>query len=472
MTGVDETTRSARSVIGRAAAAVRRWRLAALVVAAAGLAGCAVAGSQFLDDNHGVGCRSASLGSYALPRSVLQIAVVETTVGGVKQRILDGPNVRAVADPRHVYCLDYLASPTSDDIVDVKKTNDGLLTLVATDIIDKSREIAVTLTRAAFTLATGLRTQTLGSDATRSVRFRYEVDPFDHADMAAMNERLSSLGFCLINPGWSFDPDRAGIDAYCDAPEKTVRHALPKWVAAQRRQGADGRGALLPTTPLAPKVSDARMLSGILYRPRLDHTLLVLEKRAHRSWDLTRRQPLLLENVSPILSVGVSRAFFSDRITILRFDNGVLGNVCIYKGSELEAAATVPFLVASALVALPATLIQVKINTAQDRERLAELETYLAELQTEMIAALAEDREPRLGSAPSTGSTGTLPAVFADAKFNEILKAAKLDGERKTAREKWRKQAFFSDKATDYYGCPAALTGPSVDPVAGFSNPK
>lgn len=468
-----ETTWSARLTRDGCAAPARRWRLAALLVAAAAaLSGCAVAGSQFLDETHAVACRSASLGSYALPRSVLQIAVVETTDGGGKKRILDGPNVRAVADPRHVYCLDYLASPTSDDIVDVKKTNGGLLTLVATDIIDRSREIAVTLTRAAFTLATGLRSQTLGSDTTRSVPFRYEVDPFDHADMAAMNERLSSLGFCLINPGWSFDPDRAGIDAYCDGPEKTVRHAPPKWVAAQRRQGAGRRGTLLPTTPLAPKVTDTRLLSGVLYRPRLDHTLLVLEKRAHRRWELTRRERLLLENVSPILSVGVSRAFFSDRITILRFDNGVLGNVCIYKGSELEAAATVPFLVASALVALPATLIQVKINTAQDRERLAELETYLADLQTEMIAALAEDREPRLGSAPTTGSASALPAAVADAKFNEILKAAKLDGERKTAREKWRKQAFFSDKATDYYGCPAALAGPSVDPVAGFSNPK
>lgn len=472
MTGCDRTTWSARSATGRAATAGHRWRLAALMAAAAGLAGCAVAGSQFVDATQAVGCRSASLGSYALPRSVLQIAVVETVVGGVKQRILDGPNVRAVADARHVYCLDYLASPTSDDIVDVKKTNEGLLTLVATDIIDKSREIAVTLTRAAFTLATGLRTQTLGSDGTRSVRFRYEVDPFDHADMAAMNGRLSSLGFCLINPGWSFDPDRAGIDAYCDGPEKTARHAPPKWVAAQRRQGADGRGAILPTTPLAPKVTDTKLLSGILYRPRLKHTLLVFEKRPHRSWEMTGRKPLLLENVSPILSVGVSRAFFSDRITILRFDNGVLGNVCIYKGSELEAAATVPFVVASALVALPATLIQVKINTVEDRERLARLEAHLAHLQSEMIAALAEDREPRLSSAPSLGAHEELPATVADAKFNEILKAAKLDGERKTAREKWRKQAFFSDKATDYYGCPAALAGPSVVPVAGFSNPK
>lgn len=287
-----------------------------------------------------------------------------------------------------------------------------------------------------------------------------------------MNGRLSSLGFCLINPGWSFDPDRAGIDAYCDAPEKTARHAPPKWVAAQRRHGVVGRGAILPTTPLAPKVTDTKLLSGILYRPRLEHTLLVLEKRPHRSWELIRRTPLLLENVSPILSVGVSRAFFSERITILRFDNGVLGNVCVYKGSELEAAATVPFLVASALVALPATLIQVKINTAQDRERLAKLEAHLAHLQTEMIAALAEDREPRLSTAPSLGAHKQLPAAFAGEEFNKILTAAKLDGERETVRKKGRKQAFFSDTATDYYGCPAALIGSSVVPVAGFLNPK
>lgn len=187
--------------------------------------------------------------------------------------------------------------------------------------------------------------------------------------------------------------------------------------------------------------------------------MLILRKNNRTGWELAQRQTLLLENVAPILSVGVSRAFFSERISVLHFDRGVLGNVCIYKGSELEAAVTVPFLVASAIVALPATLIQVKINTAQDRQRLAELETHLAELQAEMIAALAETRNPTLPNAPNTGGNQDLPASVANAAFNRILSDAGLDESLPTVRSKGRKQAFFSDTAGDHYGCPTELAG-------------
>jgi hypothetical protein len=447
----------------------RGARETALLVAALALAGCAVAGSEFLGDTHPVACRSTGLGSYALPRSLLQISVVNTTADGKTETALEGPTVRAVADLRHVYCLDYLANPTSHDIVDVKKTEEGLLSLVATDILDKSREIARTLTQTTFTLASGRRAETAGSTGTKSNRFRYEFDPFDHADMAAMNERLRTLGFCLINPDWSFDPQRAGINGYCNAPEQTVAGAPPTWVVAQARQGHVRGNAVLPTTPQAPKVTDARLLSGILYRPRLDHTLLILRKSRRGGWELARRETVLLENVSPIFSVGVSRAFFSERISVLRFDRGVLGNVCLYKGSELEAVASVPFLVASAIVALPATLIQVRINTTEDRRRLAEVEEHLADLQRLVIEAAAAGTNPSLPNAPGVGAHENLPSTVADAAFDKMLEEAGLDKARATVRSKTRKEAVFSDKAGDLYGCPASLVNvaASVD-VLGF----
>ena len=189
-----------------------------LVSASLFLSACTVTDSEFVDASVASATCRSGLGSYSLSRTVLRISVVDIKDADTKEtnREFEGPKPETGSDPRHIYCLDYLASPTSDDSVKVMKTQSGLLTSISTDILDQSRFIAIELIEALFTLFAGLpagdvRSGTAGTTAGKVNRFRYEFDPFDFADTATMNSRLSELGFCFIMPDYSF---RSGAGGY------------------------------------------------------------------------------------------------------------------------------------------------------------------------------------------------------------------------------------------------------------------
>lgn len=81
-------------------------------------------------------------------------------------------------------------------------------------------------------------------------------------------------------------------------------------------------------------------------------------------WRLGQIKNFHMENMMPILSVGISRAIFPTQRTGLVFDDGTLTNVCISKGSELESAIEIPLDVIYGLIALPSEMVRAAINDA------------------------------------------------------------------------------------------------------------
>ena len=63
---------------------------------------------------------------------------------------------------------------------------------------------------------------------------------------------------------------------------------------------------------------------------------------------------LEMPNAAPVFSVDVRRALFAHRETSLTFDHGILSDVTITKGSELDAVAVIPLRVAQFIVSIPA----------------------------------------------------------------------------------------------------------------------
>ena len=109
-------------------------------------------------------------------------------------------------------------------------------------------------------------------------------------------------------------------------------------------------------------------------------------------------QAVRLENESPLFQALVDRTFFASRETHLIFDAGVLRDVQIKKPSEVVGFVEIPLVLAQSIVALPAQIVQVRIDQTNNRLKLIEAQNELLKTKTENL---------KLRETLPTGSAGT-----------------------------------------------------------------
>ncbi len=362
-------------------------RIVCLMIAALALGGCAVTSSTALLDGppRSVGCRS-QLGAYYLSKTTLKITAKQYSmaINGRAPEVwseLDVKQTPGVADRRAGYCLDFLASPTSKDVIEVKRDAQGVLEEVNSDAYDKSKDIAQTLVQAIFTgIVDGPFDPTFtqvspaaAGDRKLEQEFDAEYDPADGHQAGLVNNRLRDFGLCLLmHPRSCLNLPTA----YCDDP---LAHTPRK--RAGGREGAPAVGSDSGT-----RFVDYR--NGLLYRPRRPAKYCLLQRAKGGGWQLAKERAVEIENASPVFSIGVDRTFFADRETRLFFDKGVLKNVRIKKDSELVGFVTIPLQIANSIVALPANIIQIRVVDLDNRKKLQAAETALLQAQLELEGAL------------------------------------------------------------------------------------
>lgn len=416
--------------------------LTALAVAAT-LVSCSVVGSapvveyttvsgvQHSPALDAVRCATA-LGSYSLPKSLLHV----TVMGGTDTPAVNTIKVvsdKRVPDNRQTYCLDHLASAFSDDSVRIakNKTDDNgkttattpYLQLVASNANDQSATIIRKLIRTAFILISGRPNfagarSTLGMGAGKTEVVRdLTFDPFDQVEMAEINRSIAPLGFCVVLGDYSYDVDAMAIDSYCAAPQEAVkRHPSPRAEIASRQRF------------LVPKPRD-----GIFYRPRADYPVSIYVKAdpgGAERWRLAQMQYFAFENISPVISVGVGRAAFARRRTGLVFDDGVLTQVCLAKGSEAASFVNIPLDVIYGVIALPTQTIQASINSATTRKSLLDAQSQLLQAQQAYITYLKNPSPATLANVKgdSTAKPLTLGSEIPPPS-DAVLSDYKLSGE-------------------------------------------
>ena len=137
-----------------------------------------------------------------------------------------------------------------------------------------------------------------------------------------------------------------------------------------------------PTSNPQPKTTDLKTppisASGVFFRPLLPYKLTLTDEVSRTE------MTVLVPNKAPVLSIDISRAMFVTKIYEIEFDNGILTRVTIKKPSEALAAASIPIEIAKAIVAIPAELIQLKINTASSEKALLESEKARLEVEKEL----------------------------------------------------------------------------------------
>ena len=197
------------------------------------LAGCQVMDSSVTYELQADGiatqkCKSG-LGSYSLPMSTVNVKVLQDYIGGNpvgRARLaIDPPQQNA--DPRHLYCLDFLENPFSDDVVQVFYAGkgdteavrttapiaNGLLSLITSRNTDRTGDIVRKLIRAIFIIASGNATSTFGRStldptATTVTMTEQSVDPFDAAAMSSLNQSLREYGYCLSLGEYTYNSGR------------------------------------------------------------------------------------------------------------------------------------------------------------------------------------------------------------------------------------------------------------------------
>jgi hypothetical protein len=349
------------------------------------------------DGPYGPTCRS-TLGAYYLPRGLLGLQARATA--DAMTLTVRSPVVM-VADRTQPLCLDYLSLPTARDIIAVQRDPNGLLTSISSDVTDRTPEIARTL------IATG---ENLFLAAARTSEFDVaqlndsldvDFDPFNWEELIAVKKALRRFGYCIYVEGVTFpvvpgDPAQA-ITAgqnWCSAatPPRPHHPAFESFAAL----------------PVSPDV----VARGVLYRPNMTHKIVILRKNdpgGREPWKLFQTRRVEMPNVSPLLLIGVERAMFANRKTTLRFNQGVLTDVAVDKGSELVGFVQIPLAVAKAVVDVPGRLVTLRITDTQNQ-------TALLNAQSELIGAIAQYRTvvgadpPR--SAPFPRTTGARAGDF------------------------------------------------------------
>ena len=377
-------------------------RIGTVVAVALSMSSCQVVGSQSLvevamlsavDDAKAskldrVRC-TTRLGSYSLSKSLLAIKVYRE---GAYHSIELDPVPKRVAENRHTFCLDHLASAFADDLVFVSKTrveSNGtvntaakptpFLQLIASKAVDQTANIVRKLIRTAFILISGnpdvegarVAIGGTGSEIVRDLAF----DPFDQHELAEINESIGPLGLCVVLGDYSFNTNAISAARYCSAPGATVRqHPSPKADHAARQRY------------LVPQPS-----SGVFYRPRADYPVSIYVRKDPGSdpWRLAHVRYMPFENISPIISVGVGRAAFATRRTALVFDDGVLTDVCITKGSEAAGFINIPLDIVYGIIALPSQTIVATVRSNTTRRQLIEAQNDLVKAQQAYIDYLA-----------------------------------------------------------------------------------
>lgn len=361
-----------------------------------------IAPLAFTDPGHGGLCQTA-FGSYALPKGLLSVTLATTASSAPKLKEKNEKSKDVVSVVRRVdegFCAHYVTSATSDDQIEIIKAVRGVsitaasladprplasearslgstpfLGAVIANSLDRSADIARRLIRTAFVLASrnpGFAPQGR-SDVIRPAERLEPIafDPFDPDDSAWANSRLTQEGFCVVLEGYSVPGQDIG--RYCDNPRGASRQPSRITRSYQERF----------QQPLATT------MPGILYRPRQDYTVAIYRKpdpRGRDPWRLWATETVALENLSPVLSLAISRNIFAGRRAAFLFDEGALVTACLSSTSEIVGFVEIPLEIAHSIVALPASIFSVRLGAAERDRQLLAVQARVLKLQEEIIS--------------------------------------------------------------------------------------
>lgn len=341
---------------------------------------------------------STEAGSYSLSMTTWQFEISKYPASAP---FLDNLTPISHPDTHFTYCLDYVANAFADDTLSVSYATgpaatpsaSGMLNYVASYAVDQSATVIRKLIRAIFVVLSrspDFNPRAAVQTGDPVLLGRFEVDPLDAEEMAAVNDRIKSFGFCLVLDDYSFEMKETSPEAYCSNPHR-ISSNFPSQKLAHTRQKRWLR--------------EKPDRGGILYRPRLPYGLSVYTKDdagGPGTWQLRETKTVYLENLSPIVSLGLNRVAFAKSRIGLEFDNGVLKNFCLARSGSVRGIVEIPLDIVYGVVSLPSVTIKAEIDRASKSQLLLDAEDKLLVAQGQFI-----EFEKNKGAAKPNISKGT-----------------------------------------------------------------
>lgn len=316
----------------------------------------------------------------------------------------DGSDEVIIPDHRHQFVISPDWDAASYDYVEIQMSPEGLLDAVHGDARDERADIAAGLTDLATMLIAGPGSKSKwdggGRDRPGPVRgltdevnvprfvAEYEFDPVDPVDRARIQKALAGY-----SPGI-----KMSLTKQADCPTAT--------------SGADCANSCNCTKP------------GIYYRLPIPYRISFAPAGRYRQpggpdgyntageWEYLEggmERTVLLPNEALCVYAPVSRASFVTSHTLLDFESGMLVKVEVDKPSELLGFVRIPVDAASAILAIPAELLTIRINRTNqisnlDSARSAQMEAEQRRLETQL--QLLEAARKARGGADIEGGGG------------------------------------------------------------------
>jgi hypothetical protein len=398
---------------------MRPFNLLTGCLVASALSACQMLDSERLSTSLSEGGSTATCqsnaGTYFLPRRLITIELTEMTgkAAGFGINIVQD-NTDYVADRNESYCLDFLLSYLSADRVGIQRNKQGLLERVYTQAEDKTPKIAKEAIQATADLIASEGARSLSRSLRPQIQIKdkpnviasFQFDPFVEREAREANNALSEYGFCVFvdarndpfAPEWSSDICKeivAGKSASAKTKRGSIDPALiSKYGPSYPRSGLK----IFDPNPVAPTIQER----GILYRPELSHSLVVLQKpdpkSRHTQWRAAGSQRIIMPNAAPAFVLEVKRAAFVKAETDIQLQNGLLKNVSVNKPSELLAVSNVTLAAAQIVVDIPNQALKILNNRVANTEALIKANSDLIDVLRKNNIDANADAQARLGT--------------------------------------------------------------------------
>jgi hypothetical protein len=339
---------------------------------------------------------ASSLGSYALPKALLVIDYNPATAAALTV------NVQRRADNLHQYCLEFERSPLATESVHVRYAKDNsasatqFLQALYSSSIDETGTIIRKIIEKTIDALSRFPNRADDADATAATALHYEIDPFDAESIAQVNAALRSRNLCLVLGDYTFNTASTVPSAYCDDPVVVGAQAPSPELAIAR-----ARHTFVP-----------RASGGVYYRPRANYELAIYRRSAPgKPWLISETRQFALENLSPVVLLGLDRAAFAKAQVAFLFEDGTLNQVCIVKGSEAVGLIRIPIDLIYGIVSLPAKAFDAEIELATGQIDLFNKIDLLLKTQDEYAAYLRLKADNPGATLPAALQPGNNPTV-------------------------------------------------------------
>ena len=284
---------------------------------------------------------------------------IKLTKSGDNKIDVQLPIISKVPDSDMMFTIDYESDIFSDDSFKVEYDNKGFLKTITASADDKTGQVIENIFSVVATLMTGtpiVVQRALGDINTGDVVLIETINPNNKIEIEELNKKLLGYGLNIeINSiGTGAPKNLNAADTHEYRHGIYYRPAKPYIVSFLKVD---------PVTKDSKEDPNTKKSTGIKYSS----------------------YQFFSENISPLVSVDISRSWFVKRETTLTFSDGVLVSSDIKKPSEALELTKIPVNIANAVVGIPAKIIDLKVSEIGGDKKLIDAQKAQIDSQKAQI---------------------------------------------------------------------------------------